>query len=149
MKTIPLTGPEFSSQTPDSFISYVKSLIHNKTSKEVQGVSISISGSNKLTIRFSRETKVVSREELSLLAKEYKQDEQELLKLFRKRKIEVIYDDTDNRRETETPVKAKKNAGHKRSPRRKKASVDQLLEPSSDTRLHEESGVQSDSEVKT
>jgi phosphate starvation-inducible protein PhoH len=119
----------------------------SNVSKEVTGISLSFKGS-KLTVRFQSETKQVTRDELAKLAKEYAQDELELLAQFRKRKIEVIYASDDPRSELESSIKAQKNVRAKRSSRRKTVSPDQLLQPISDPRLHEEGSISTFAEVE-
>lgn len=104
---------------------YVKSMMNAKSSKEVLGVAINIK-ENRTTIKVNRETKAVSRDELATLAKEYKLDEIELLKLFIKRKIEVIYDDNDARLEQESAYKTKKNARNKKTSKQQDPSINKL-----------------------
>jgi hypothetical protein len=111
--------------------------MNSKSSKEVLGVAINIGSNDRITIKISRETKAVSRDELSTLSTEYKLDELTLLQLFIKRKIEVIYDDSDPRQQLEAQYKTKKNARNKKA-RKQDPSLNQLLESISDSRLSQE-----------
>lgn len=142
----PLISPiAYETHSAESFYAYIKSLMNSNASKEVSGVSISKSG-EKLTIRMSRSPKVVTRDELTILAKEYELNETELLKIFKKRKIGIDYADNDERKSTElTTTRTKKNAGSKRK-KRQDVSENQLLVVERDSRLHEESSVLVDSE---
>lgn len=76
--------------TPENFYNYCLSLIQKnlKTqSSAVDGVGISFG--KRTIVRVKREPKFVTRNEIKLLAEEYRKEEQELLDLFTKRKIDV------------------------------------------------------------
>ena len=145
----PLLAPQaFLSHTAESFYAYIKGMMVSNVSKEVSGVSISLGKANKITIRMSREEKLVTREELSLLATEYKLNEFELLQLFIKRKIGINYDNDTIRAESDRAslANAKEDARNKRIAMRKEKSIDKLLKPKRNTRLHEKSPIQPPSE---
>lgn len=148
MKELPLTGPKFEDQTPQTFMLYVKSLLNNNNiSKEVSGISLTI-GSKKTVIKVLRESKSFTRDEITILAKEYGVAESFLLELFKKRKIGVTYEDSDERRNIEVTIKAKKNAGPRKPSRRKNQSLDKLQQLVDNSRLLEESSVFTVDEVE-
>jgi hypothetical protein len=123
-----LIGKAFASYDPESFYNFVKSLIKSNNpnqSKEVMGVSLSRL-KNKTTIRITRDSKTLTRDELTKLAQEYKLTETELLVLFKKRKIGIMYDLNDTRHETDSKLLAEANAGVKKTRKRKISDRDEL-----------------------
>jgi hypothetical protein len=132
-----LIGKPFAQFSPEEYHTHIKSFIKDSpsTSKEVQGVSITQKG-KRLTVKVLRDSKALSREEVTLLATEYKLDEQELLKLLKKRKIGVIYEPNDPRSESDE-TQHKKNA-KPRSKRREALPPNQLQQPELAPDLHEE-----------
>lgn len=152
MKQLPLTGPDFLKQTPETFWAYCKSLIVRKASvsTEVSGFAISFMPT-RTTVRTDRKPKFITRDELVLLAKEYKKTEEELVILMQQRKVEVRYADNDTRREADTAKLAEekqRNAKPKKARKRKASSEDQLLKPVDNARLHEESPIQPGGEIQ-
>ncbi len=141
---IPLLSPKaFLEHTTESFYAYIKNMMNSNRSKEVRGVSISVGKADKITIRIEREEKIVSREELELLAQEYNIDEMKLLTLFIKRKIGISYDNSPKRESDIAAInEAKANARAERLAMRKKAGNDKFLKPKRNSRLHEESTIQ-------
>jgi hypothetical protein len=131
----------YAEHTPESFHHYIKTLMSSATSREVQGVSLSVG--DKLVIRMTRNPKLVTRDELSTLAKEYKLDEMELLLTFKKRKIGIDYANNDERLKSDADhaARIKKDANDKRKLMRQNASRDKLLKSVGDTRLHEEGAI--------
>jgi ribosomal protein S15P/S13E len=142
MNKWPLIAPTpYEQHTPESFHHYIKTLMSSTTSREVQGVSLSVG--EKLVVRMTRTPKVVTRDELAILAKEYKLDEMELLATFKKRKIGIDYANNDERITTDAAhfARIKKDANDKRKLLRENASRDKLLKLVDNSRLHEESSI--------
>jgi hypothetical protein len=142
-KRIPLLAKAFAGHNPESFQAYIKSLaaVRATASKEVNAVGIVFKG-DKVTVRVKRDPKLVTRDEVATLALEYKKPETLILELFKKRKVDIAYEDNDARRETdEQHFRSKKDAKPKRPSRRKKASSDQLQFFVDHSRLPEEGAV--------
>jgi hypothetical protein len=146
-----LIGKPFSSYDAESFYAFVKSLVRSSSpnqSKEVMGVSISRTAS-KTSIRITRDSKTLTRDELTKLASEYKLTETELLMLFQKRKIGIMYDLNDSRIEHDKQAleSAKADAGTKKTRKRKVSDRDELQLSSHNPGVHEESSVQAPNEA--
>lgn len=137
-----LIGKAFSSYCPDSFHAFVKSLIKSNNpnqSKEVMGISIS-QLKEKTTVRLTRDSKTITRDELTKLSQEYKLTEQELLILFKKRKIGIMYDISDIRIESDKAA-IEANAGIKKTRKRKVSDRDELQQLSDHSGMPQESSV--------
>lgn len=151
-KALPLLAPKafaaFANAT--EWLTYVRSLIIVKDLKEaksVPGVGIVFKANNtRVTIRVKRDPKIVKRDEITKLAIEYGKPELDILALFRKRKLEVSYEQSDVRAHSDAlhfdslrKRKPKGNVKPRRTRKRKATSADQLLEPGRDPQLHEKS----------
>lgn len=138
-----LIGPRFDTYTPESFHAFVKSLIKTSpnASKEVLGISLT-QKSGKVTIRINRSDKSLNRDEVTKLAEEYKLEELTLLKLLKKRKIGIFYG-IDDQRHSDDQAALEKDAGNKKTRKRKDVSGDKLLKPERNSGMQEESSIQS------
>lgn len=105
-------------------------------SKEVSGISIT-QKAGKTTIRMNKTDKTLTRDEVSKLATEYKLNEQEFLILLSKRKIGILYELNDRRSEEDRNSQA--NVKSRKAGRRKIQNRDELLKPSDNSGVHEES----------
>ena len=140
-----LIGKAFESYTPESLYEFAKSLIKSNNpnqSKEVMGVSLS-QAKGKTTIRITRDSKTLTRDELTKLSEEYKLTEQELLLLFKKRKIGIMYDLNDARIEHDKQIinSAKKNVGVKKAGKRKVSDRDEIQLTEHSSGMPQESSV--------
>lgn len=137
-----LIGKAFGLYDAESFYAFVKSLIKSNNpnqSKEVMGVSLSqLKG--KTTIRLTRDSKTLTRDELTKLAQEYKLTEQELLVLFKKRKIGIMYDISDTRIESDKAA-IEAHVGAKKTRKRKVSDRDELQQLGDNPGMLEESSV--------
>lgn len=137
-----LIGRAFGLYDAESFHSFVKSLIKSNNpnqSKEVMGVSLSqLKG--KTTIRLTRDSKTLTRDELTKLSEEYKLTEQELLVLFKKRKIGIMYDISDTRIESDKAA-IEAHAGNKKTRKRKVSDRDELQQLGDNPRMFEENSI--------
>jgi hypothetical protein len=133
-----LIGQSFASYSPQGFYDFVKGLMKTSpnASKEVSGISIT-QKAGKTTIRMNKTDKTLTRDEVSKLATEYKLNEQEFLILLSKRKIGILYELNDSRAEEDRNTQA--NAKGRKTGRRKISAGNELLKPSDNSRMHEES----------
>lgn len=149
----PLLARAFGTHTKESWAEFLRSLIttqNSNESKTIPGVSFSFN-QLKTTVRINREPKLVTRDEISVLATEYAKSEAELLLLLKTRKIEVTYVDNDARRADDAAdcAKAKADAKLKRVPRKRKAAgKDKLQLAGHDSHLPTQSAVQPGEEPK-
>lgn len=111
-----LSPKPFHEFTAKEFHDYVESLYmpgESKQSRLVDGVTLSKNKKGTDIVRVTRTNKCITRDEIKLLALEYAKDEMETLALFKTRKIEVIYDAGDARKEYDAtlfkPEKPKTN----------------------------------------
>lgn len=131
----------FESFTPEAFREFVKNLRikTNTESKAVASVGI-VFRPNRTTVRVKRDPKIVSREEIDLLAAEYGKTSQEIINILIQRKVGVSYEPSDSRQSTELAgaAEAKRNAKPHKNRKRKTESTHQFFEPRCDSQLHEE-----------
>lgn len=106
-----LLGPDFKAQSPEQFYEYVKSLrrvAESKGSKSVQDITISFGA--KVIVRLRRDEKYLTTAEVKLLAAEYERSIDELLAIFKKRKIQIRGNFADTTGETAQTQTAKADA---------------------------------------
>ena len=90
-RTIPLIGPAFTEQTPETFKEYVTSLYEQPANTTpVPGVKICY-GDKVTQVRFAKgKEKKVTKKDVKVLAEFYEKKETEILELFKKRKVVVV-----------------------------------------------------------
>jgi hypothetical protein len=143
-----LIGPAIETLSAEAFYERIKGLYQSKSegqSKEVQGISIT-RNSGQVRMRFLRDPKQLTRDELAKLAEEYKLTELELLILFKKRKVEVLYA-SDDRRFTEDAATLKENAGSKKTRKRKVSAGNELQQLGDSSGMPQEVSVQAPAEA--
>jgi hypothetical protein len=149
-KQIPLLAKALWTQSPEDYFAYVKGLIISKAtaSKEVSSVGI-VFKKDRITVRVNRDPKQVTRDEVTSLAVEYAKDELWLLELLTKRKIGIHYETNDSRITTdEEHFQAQRDAKPRKASKRKAKSKDKLQLSFDNSRLLEESSIQSSTEPK-
>lgn len=88
-RVIPLIGPDFKRQSPLTFYNRVRSLFEKPAgSSSVEGIKISF-GKKVTQVRVTRQERVVTHQEVELLAKEYDKTVEEISETLTKRKVQI------------------------------------------------------------
>lgn len=135
-----LSKKPLSSFTPEEFHLHVKNLYYvdtvNKESISAPGITLYFG--KRTIIRVKRDPKTITREEITELSKEYDKEEAEMLKIFKTRKIEVTYADSDARKDTDRTACEEGNDKPRKTRKRKVKSTNKLLVDGHAEHLHEE-----------
>lgn len=89
MKRIPLIGPDFKRLSPKAFHDRIKSLFEAPPgTSSVDGIKISF-GKKVTQVRVTRDERIITKEEVKLLAEEHDKPVEEIEALLIKRKVRI------------------------------------------------------------